>query len=157
QPISTRDHPELAYAYAEAQKTRIVKPDDTLAALISEFRETAEFRKRKDKTRAEYERYLKIIDERFGTMPIVVVQDKRVRRDFKAFRDEYADRPRTADYLWGTLARVLSVAKDNGRIGVNVCERGGRLYEADRRESLWEAADIAAFIKVASLPLQQAL
>jgi len=38
QPISTRDHPELAYAYAEAQKTRIIKPDDNLAASFAKLR-----------------------------------------------------------------------------------------------------------------------
>ena len=45
--------------------------------------------------------------------------------------------PRKADYAWTTLARVLSVAKDRGRIPVNPCERGGRLYEADRKDKVW--------------------
>ena len=65
--------------------------------------------------------------------------------------------PRKADYVWTTIARVLSVAKDRGKIAVNVCERGGRLYESDRSEIVWNAEDIRAFCGVASVELQAAL
>jgi len=65
--------------------------------------------------------------------------------------------PRTADYAWTTLARVLSVAKDRGRIAVNVCERGGRLYKADRSEKIWTVDDIAKFKAFAPKELRLAL
>jgi integrase len=52
---------------------------------------------------------------------------------------------------------VLAVAKDHGKISVNVCEKGGRLYEADRSEIIWSAADIRAFCAVASTELRAAL
>ena len=65
--------------------------------------------------------------------------------------------PRTADYAWTTLARVLSVAKDRGRLAVNVCERGGRLYKADRSEKIWTADDIRKFKAVAPKELRLAL
>src|SRR5277367_1478705 len=56
-----------------------------------------------------------------------------------------------------TIARVLSVARDRGKITVNVCERGGRLYESDRSETVWTAEDIRTFCGVASVELQAAL
>src|SRR6516165_7995122 len=65
--------------------------------------------------------------------------------------------PRKADYVWTTLARVLSFAKDRGKIAVNVCERGGRLYDADRAEIVWTADDIREFCAVASPELRAAL
>jgi hypothetical protein len=68
-----------------------------------------------------------------------------------------ADRPRTADYAWTVLARVLSVAKDRGLIAVNVCKRGGRLYETNRTEIIWTAEHISKFCAVVSEPLQFAL
>jgi integrase len=40
---------------------------------------------------------------------------------------------------------------------VNVCERGGRLYESDRSEIVWTAEDIRAFCEVAAIELQAAL
>jgi hypothetical protein len=52
-------------------------------------------------------------------------------------------RPRTADYAWSVLARVLSVAKDRGLIAVNACERGGRLYETNRTEIIWTSVSSA--------------
>ena len=55
------------------------------------------------------------------------------------------------------LARVLSVAKDRGKIAINACERGGRLYEADRAEKIGSADHIKAFCAVASTELQAAL
>jgi integrase len=56
-----------------------------------------------------------------------------------------------------SIARVLSVAKDHGKISVNVCERGGRLYDADRSEIIWQASDIREFCGVAHVELQAAL
>src|SRR6185312_3823371 len=109
------------------------------------------------KTQKDYRRYLKLIEDEFGAMPLAVVQDRRARGKFKEWRDTMADRPRVADYAWTTLARVLSVAKDRGLISVNVCERGGRLYEADRAEIIWRPEHITAFCDVASPELQFAL
>jgi integrase len=110
-----------------------------------------------EKTASEYRRYLKLIEEEFGSMSITVVEDKRARGKFKAWRDTMADRPRTADYAWTVLARALSFAEDRGLITVNVCKRGGRLYEADRSEIIWTAEHIRRFCDVASDPLKFAL
>jgi len=90
-------------------------------------------------------------------MPLSVVQDRRARGKFKEWRDGMAANPREADYAWTVLARVISVAKDRGLIAVNVCERGGRLYEADRAEIIWLPEHITAFCSVASPELQFAL
>src|SRR5437899_609835 len=98
-----------------------------------------------------------MIEDEFGTMPLAAVQDRRARGKFKEWRDSMSDRPRVADYAWTVLARVLAVAKDRGAITVNVCERGGRLYEADRAEIIWTADDISRFCTVASAELQFAL
>jgi hypothetical protein len=128
-----------------------------LFCLIAAYRSSSEFRTRSKKTQKDYERYLKLIENECGTMPISVAQDRRTRGKFKAWRDNMADRARVADYAWTVLARVLSVAKDNGAITVNVCERGGRLYEADRAEIIWTAEHIKAFCDVALPELQFAL
>ena len=156
-PIQDRSDPYLPVAYADAQRERSEAPAGMLSTLIAEFKRSSEFTTKAPKTRKAYERYLLAIDKRFGKMPLAVVQDKRTRGDFKEWRDSFADKPRTADYIWQTLARVLSVAKDNGRISVNVCERGGRVYKADRAEIIWQAEQIAAMRAAASPPLHLAL
>jgi integrase len=149
--------PEFVRLYGEAVAVK-PKSTGTLRSLIDYFKDQPEYTKViGDKSRRAYDNYLKLIDAKFATIPIAALEDKRARGDFKAFRATFANNPRKADYVWITLARVLSVAKDHGKISVNVCERGGRLYDADRTEMIWSADDIRAFCAVASVELQAAL
>lgn len=140
-PLQPGD-PALVRAFAEATKDRHVDPAETMAKLVTEFKASTEFTGKAPKTRQAYSRYLDMIREEFGDMTFDALQDKSARGEFKEWRDSMADKPRAADYAWSTLARVLSFAKDRGRISVNVCERGGRLYEADRAEKIWTEDDV---------------
>jgi hypothetical protein len=72
--------------------------------------------------------------------------DRRVRGEFKNWRDSYAQTPRKADYAWATLARIMSFAKDRGTIAVKPCEKGGRLYAADRTDKFWDESGIAVLL-----------
>lgn len=148
--------PEFHLAYTEAHKSRTKPPKGLLFTLIAEFRGSSDFPRNEDTARA-YNTYLKIIENEFGDMPIAALIDPAVRGVFKRWRDTMAATPRKADYAWTVLARVLSVAKDRGHIGVNHCEKGGRLYRADRMDKIWTADDIRAFCGVASAELQAAL
>jgi integrase len=155
-PLLPND-PQFAVAYAAAHAERTKPATGTLFSLIAAYKISTEFTKRAEVTKKSYRRYLKMIEEEFGTMPLTVVQDRRARGKFKEWRDGMAANPRKADLAWSVLARVLSVAKDRGLIAVNVCERGGRLYEADRAEIIWLPEHITAFCQVASPELQFAL
>jgi integrase len=155
-PLEPGD-PAFHVAYAAAHAARRKPAAGTLFTLIAAFKASSEFTRLSDSTRDGYLRHLKRIEDEFGTMPLAAVEDKRARGKFKDWRDTMADRPRTADYAWTVLARVLSVAKDRGLIAVNVCERGGRLYETDRTEIIWIAEHIKKFCAVASPELQFAL
>jgi len=152
-----RGDPSFHIAFADAHRDRRPASVLTLASLISSYRASSDFKGRADKTRKAYSHYLDLIEVRFGTMPLPVVTDARTRGDFKSWRDTMAATPRAADYAWTTLARVLSFAKDRGKITVNVCERGGRLYTADRAEKIWEASHIKAFGESAPAALRLAL
>ncbi len=156
EPMQPGD-PMLHRAFADATKDRHVDPSDTMAALITEYRASADFLSKSEKTRREYDRYLDLIRKKFGDRPIDVIQHPKQRGRFKEWRDSMAEKPRTADYAWTTLARVLSFAKDRGRIAVNIAEKGGRLYSADRTESIWTAEHLAALEAVASAEVRAAL
>lgn len=156
EPMQPGD-PLLPRAFTDATKDRHVDKSETLNALISEYRSSTDFFSKAEKTRREYDRYLDMIRDKFGKDPLFAVQDKRHRGRFKEWRDSMADRPRTADYAWTTLARVLSFAKDRGRIAVNICERGGRLYEADRADMIWTDDLIKRLIAVASVEVRAVL
>jgi integrase len=149
--------PEFVRLYTEAHAARKRTAHGTVMALIGEFKAAAEFTTRSEASKKNYLRYLRMIETEFGDMPIRALSDPAVRGVFKAWRDGMADKPRTADYAWVTLARVLSVAKDRGRITVNPCERGGRIYQADRNEKIWGEAEIAKVLSVASSGMKLAL
>ena len=155
-PLRPED-PRFFVAYTDAHRARRVPMQGTLFILIALYRSSTEFTSLSEKTRKSYGRYLRLIEGEFGDMPIEAVEQPKARGEFKAWRDRLSSQPRHADYAWTVLARVLSVAKDRGEIAINVCERGGRLYEADRAEKIWSADQIKSFCAVASTELQAAL
>jgi integrase len=177
-PLQIGD-PRLVTAYADAHKARTKPTTGTLHSLIAAYRSTGEFTKLGERTKKDYQRFLGVIEQRFGTLPVAALAEPQARGLFKTWRDQIASAPpqdarqraelkkagktapiagdRQADYAWGVLARVLSVAKDRGTIPTNPCERGGKLYEVDRAEVIWQPADIKAFGEVAPDELRLAL
>ena len=139
--------PEFIRSYNEAIASRLRAAKGKLFTLVAEFRASSEFSSLSDSSKRSYSAYLRMIEAEFGDMPIEALSDPEVRGEFKRWRDGMADTPRKADYAWTTLARVLSVAHDRGRIPVNPCQRGGRLYEADRAEKIWTEDAIARLLR----------
>lgn len=156
-PIQNPEDPQLQVAFAAAHKELRTRPSGTLGALIADYRGSTAFIDNKPKTREEYRRYLDLIDEDLGHYPLAALESIKTRVRLKRWRDGMADSPRKADYAWSVLARALSYAKDNGQISVNIAERGGRIYKADRAEAIWDAEAIRAMLGVSSRPLQVAL
>jgi hypothetical protein len=136
--------PDFIQQYNAAHAERKRPPQNCLFTVIAEFKASSEFPSN-TATQKEYRRYLAIIEEQFGTMPLKAVEDRRARGLFMVWRDTMKATPRKADYAWTVLARVLSFGKDRGRITTNVCEGGGRLYEARRQEKIWTPDHISRF------------
>ncbi|WP_247402226.1 site-specific integrase [Bradyrhizobium sp. 76] len=129
----------------------------TFMTIIAQYKAAPEFTGLAQSTKRAYLAYIKLVEDEFGDLPIAALTDRRVRGEFKSWRDKFANTPRKADYAWTTLARLMSFAKDRGIIATNPCERGGRLYVADRKDKIWSEQDIAAVLSVASGEIQLAL
>ena len=149
--------PEFVRSFHEAHAARKQPTHGCLFGLLAEFRTSAEYLGLAASTRRAYGAYLKAIEVEFGDMPLGAIESPKARGEFKRWRDSMAATPRKADYAWTTLARVLSVAKDRGRIGSNPCERGGRLYVAERADRIWTENDVARLLTVASPEMELAL
>ncbi|WP_411036834.1 tyrosine-type recombinase/integrase [Shinella sp. BYT-45] len=130
---------------------------ETVHGLITTYLGSSDFRSKVAQTRRHYAGYLDIIRDEFGALTFGDLEAMQTRGRFKSWRDTMADTPRKADFAWSVLSRVLSFGKDRGMLSRNIAERGGRLYRADRRESIWTDADIAAFNAVAGQELRLAL
>ena len=129
----------------------------TLMSVIAAYKASADYRKLQPSTQRGYSAYFKLIETEFGDLPLAALKDPRVRGEFKAWRDRFANTPRKADYAWTTLARILSFGKDRGLIAVNPCEGGGRLYRAQRTDKIWQEADVARFLEKAPPELALAM
>jgi integrase len=154
--------PDFVASFNEAVAQRVAQPGGKLQFLLDGFQQSGEFRTLRERTRTDYIRQIKLIQKDFADFPIKALAARETRGEFLYWRDKLARKSvRQADYAWTVLARVLSWAKNRGKIMVNPCERGGRLYNGTRVDSIWTIEDEAAFLKHAPahlhLPLLLAL
>jgi len=154
--------PEFIASYNAAIATKVAAPEGRLLSLLQGYQTSQDFLSLRDRTRADYIKQIAKIEQRFGDCPLKALADPRTRGIFLDWRDELALKSkRQADYAWTVLARVLSWAKDRGKITVNPCERGGRVYHGTRVDFVWSVDDEAAFLEHAPahlhLPLLLAL
>jgi integrase len=154
--------PEFIASYNEAVATKIAAPEGRLLRLLQDYQRSQNFLGLRDKTRSDYVAHIKKIELKFGDMPIKAMADRRARGVFMDWRDELALKSlRGADYTWTVLAAVLAWAKDRGKIPINPCERGGRVYHGTRVDKVWSIEDEEAFLRSAAahlhLPLLLAL
>ncbi len=142
---------EFMAAYSAAIAKMRSAPDGQFRSVISGFKASAEFAGLAAKTQKDYRRYIAAIENEFGSMPIVAIEDPRSRADFLEWRDSLAGSPRAADYAWTVLARVISWGKNRSLLKHNPCERGGRLYAGGgRADIIWKPDDIRALPRHAS-------
>ena len=154
---------EFIASYNEAVAQKIMPPRGTLLILLQQYQASEDFRLLADSTRRSYIPLIVRIEKAFADFPLSALTDRRTRGIFMAWRDQIAATAgrRQADYAWTVLARVLAWSLNRGLIGVNPCERGGRLYRGSRADKIWTPADEAAFLQRAPahlhLPLLLAL
>src|SRR5215469_2565490 len=153
---------EFIASYNAAIATKVAAPEGRLLALTQGYQQSQDFLGLRERTRIDYIKQIAKIEQRFGDAPLKALADPRTRGVFLDWRDELALKSkRQADYAWTVLARVLSWAKDRGKITINPCERGGRVYHGTRVDFVWSVEDEAAFLEHAPahlhLPLLLAL
>jgi integrase len=154
--------PEFNHSYNEAIAKRVQAPEGTLQSLLDAYQQSQKFLALRERTRADYIIQIKTIEREFADFPLKALSARETRGVFLDWRDKLALRSRRqADYTWQVLALILAFAKDRGRITVNPCEKGGRLYNETRAEMVWSAEDESAFLERAPsylhLPLLLAL
>lgn len=145
-------------AYNRALADRTAPDTTTLSGLVALYRSKPEFLRLADSTRAEWNRWLnRIVAHDIGRLPHRALDDRRVRHDLLEWRDEYADRPRTADYGVQVLSRVLGFGVERGILTHNHAKAVPQLYEANRADKIWSEDELARFCGRASTPVGQAL
>ena len=147
--------PEFQASYPPAVAATLTPPTGVLLNLLQDYQASDPFRSRRDRTRHDYVQQIKRIERDLGDFPIAALTDLRTRGVFMEWRDKLAlTSRRQADYAWQVLALVLAFAKERGKITINPCERGGRLYRGNRVDKIWTDDDEAAFLRTAPVILR---
>lgn len=150
--------PEFVASYNRAVANRKAPRSANLAALVQRFRGSPEFTRLAASTQAEWRRWLsKIETADIATLSHEALNDPDVRPILLEWRDEYADRPRSADYAVQVLGRVLGWSVDRGLLRHNHLKDAPTLHRADRADQVWTDDEIAAFCKYASPEVGRAL
>lgn len=90
------------------------KPD-SIAAVVSDYLASTDFKRLSDKSKKDYGNYLSIISKKFGQNPIKAFS----RKVALAWRDSMAATPAKANYAMAVLRRLMSFAIDRGYIETN--------------------------------------
>lgn len=149
--------PEFLAAFNAAHAERKAPSDQTLRALVSLYRSSPEFTGLADATRKVWVRWLDQICDvtrpaAVGDLPWAALDDRRVRADILAWRDQWAHQPRSADYAMQVLSRVLSWGVDRGLLLLNAAAGVSQLYKGNRADQVWTDEEIIAFRIAAPSP-----
>jgi len=131
--------------YAAIEAPRVARTAGTLQAVIDAYEKSPQFTRLAPRTQRDYGAALLKISAKFGTHPLGVVEDPKIRIRFLEWRDTLAkSSPRQADAVLGILRIVLEWGRDRGHLVHNHATRPKKVYRADRADKLWLPADIEA-------------
>jgi integrase len=136
--------PEFMASYNEAIESRRTPEPGRFKSLVVLYKASPDYVKLADSTRRNWSPWLDRIAEYFGELRIAQFdRPEKIRPIVRRWRNQWADKPRSADYGMQVLSRVLSYAVDPlGKIAGNPCEGIKQLYSGDRSEIIWTDADI---------------
>ncbi len=140
--------PEFMASYNEAIESRRIPDSSRFRALVTQYKASKDYERLADTTKRNWARWLDRIGEYFGDLRVAQFdRAEKIRPIIRKWRNQWADKPRTADYGMQVLSRVLSHAVELGRVASNPCEGIKQLYSSDRSEIIWTDADIAQLKK----------
>lgn len=144
---------DAAYRAALRQRGRD-RYGDTLSGLVAAYRGSPEFGGHAESTRREWTRFLDLIQRTDGdiaisSLPVDALSNPRVRQHLLAWRDQWRQTPRKADYAVQVLSAVLSWAVGRGLIAANVLLGHEGLYQSNRADEIWSEDEICRFVKAA--------
>jgi len=141
---------EFLRSFGVAEKAMCDRGQGDLNELVTLFETSGYFDDLSPATREAYIWKLKKIRARWGTCPIVGVQEPDFRADALEWHETLGKSSRrSADNLLSALARVLSYAKEKSKIKVNVLDTFTRLYKSNRADKVWTDDQIAKFVRKA--------
>lgn len=148
--------PEFHAAFADARNPLADIDRRRFSAWITLYKASDEYRGLADTTRRLWGRWFDVIRDEFGTLSTRQFDRPQIRVDIKRWRNQWKDRPRTADVGKQVLSRILTFAVAEGGLGTNPCEGIPNVYSSNRADIIWEPADLDRLCSHASKEVGQA-
>lgn len=150
--------PEFHGSYNEAIEARRIPEPGRFRALITRYRDSADYKNLAPATRKNWSPWLDRIGSYFGDLRIAQFdRPEKIRKVIRVWRNKWSATPRTADYGMQVLSRVLAFAVEQGNIAGNPCMGIPQLYSSDRSEIIWTESDIVAVKQKCSAEMANAV
>lgn len=149
--------PEYVASFQEAHRARKQPQTGTLRDVIVAYKASGDYTKLSDHTKRAYARYLDLIDAKFGKMLLGALDEAKIKRHFRSWRDSMAATPRTADYAVGVLKTLIEWGVEGEYFAENYASKIKRLHRVDRSDSIWTVDDFTAFERFATKELRWAV
>ena len=153
--------PEFVASYNAAVAQRAPAPEGTLQTLIDAYQATDHFRTRQPRTKQDYIRQIKIIEQEFGDFPLKALAARETRGVFMDWRDRLCAQVATASGLRVDGVSDYSRHRTRSRQDHVNPAKGAAVYNGTRVEFVWSVENEAAFLQHAPthlrLPLLLAL
>jgi hypothetical protein len=135
--------PEFMASYNEAIENRRAPDKDRFRSLVALYKGSDDYKKLADSTRRNWAPWLDKIGHHFGELRIAQFdRPEKIRPIIRRWRNQWADKPRTADCGLQVLSRILSYGVDPlGKIAGNPCEGIKQIYRTNRSEIIWTETD----------------
>lgn len=150
--------PEFIASYNAAIEDRRTPDASRFRFVVTSYKSSADYKKLAQSTRDQWGKWLDRIADYFGDLRIAQFdRPEKIRPIIRRWRNQWADRPRTADYAMQVLSRVVAYAVEMGSVAGNPCEGIKHLYENDRAEIIWTEQDITRIKTTCSVEIASAI
>ena len=151
--------PAFHQSYNEAVESRRTPDTGRFKSLVTLYKASNDYKRLADLTRENWAPWLDRISDYFGELRVAQFdRPEKIRPVIRRWRNQWADKPRTADFGMQVLSRVCSHAVDPlGKLASNPCEGIKQLYNSDRSEIIWTDSDIATLKKTCSPEIAHAV
>jgi integrase len=145
--------PEFIASYNQAVEQHPLPDTSRFRFVIADYKASGDYGKLAESTRTQWGKWLDEIAGYFGELSIAQFdRPEKIRPVIRRWRNQWADRPRTADYALQVLSRVVAHGVDSlGKIAGNPCEGINHLYKNDRSEIIWTDSDMAQIKQTCSV------
>jgi integrase len=149
---------QFQVSYETASEAAKAKTTEFQSIIVDYF-DSTDFSGLAERTKSDYRKHRRHIEDKWATLPIVCLDDKHIKQHAKKWHNALVKTigARQGDLVLATMRRIVSYA-----VSLSILDRNHLLdltsaYTADRSDAIWTRDDVAAFMAIANKGMRLAL